>query len=231
MKSEVACVAASSLSSTVIPQYKRHSPGLHRLIPLFTTCISRIDFLTSFWRISFESNEEILTRLFNPELHQTNLNFKSRHLHKSTSWGRTRSSQSLLLLYHPVYFGSFIRCHPGKNKELYCFWLEETGGRKPERAVQWSKMGRNAVRRTCVSSAGRLLEPGLCSQSSHLLAPQGKRSRLASVDTVKSFVLFMATEGRICVFLRDPICYPSLSPCHNLTTPIPKKKIRKLCKT
>ena len=44
MKSETACVAASSLGSAVIPKYKRHSPRLHRLIPLFTTCISRADF-------------------------------------------------------------------------------------------------------------------------------------------------------------------------------------------
>lgn len=60
-------------------------------------------------------------------------------------------------------------------------------------------MGRNVVRRTYVSTAGRLLEPGLCSQSSHLLPWGARRSRLASVDTVKSFVFFMATEGRMCL--------------------------------
>ena len=60
-------------------------------------------------------------------------------------------------------------------------------------------MGRNVVRRTYVSSAGRLLEPGLCSQSSHLLPLGAKRSRLASVDTVKGFVFFTATEGRMCL--------------------------------
>ncbi|KAJ4936785.1 hypothetical protein JOQ06_001371 [Pogonophryne albipinna] len=36
-------------------------------------------------------------------------------------------------------------------------------------------MGRNVVRRTYVSSAGRLLEPGLCSQSAHLLPQRAKR--------------------------------------------------------
>lgn len=44
MKSEEACVAASSLSSTVFPKYKRDSPRFPRLIPSFTTCISRVDF-------------------------------------------------------------------------------------------------------------------------------------------------------------------------------------------
>lgn len=51
-------------------------------------------------------------------------------------------------------------------------------------------------RRTYVSAAGRLLEPGLRSQSSHLLPSGAKGSHLVSVDTVKSFVFFMATEGR-----------------------------------
>lgn len=44
IKSEVACVAASSLSSTVIPEYKRHGPRLHRHISLFATCMSKVDF-------------------------------------------------------------------------------------------------------------------------------------------------------------------------------------------
>lgn len=59
MKSEVACVAASSHSSTVIPKYKRHSPRLHRLIPLFTTCTSRADFsepLLMMTTLSWESH-------------------------------------------------------------------------------------------------------------------------------------------------------------------------------
>ena len=90
-----------------------------------------------FCRISFDWKQEILTWLFNLQPHQTNLNFKlSRHLHKSTSWGRTGSSLSLLHLYHPAYYcGFFIRCHPGKNKELYCSGLEGTGGREPEREL------------------------------------------------------------------------------------------------
>lgn len=169
-------------------------------MPLFTTCISRVDFsetTLSFGASLFEWNPY----LFNLRPHQTNLNFKLKHLHLSTSWGRTGSSQSLLRLNLPVYFGPFIRCHPGWNKELYCFGLEEKGlkAERRGRAARWSKMGRNVVRRTCVSSAGRLLEPGLCSQSSHLLPRGAKRSPLASVDTVKGFVFFTATEGRMCL--------------------------------
>lgn len=111
----------------------------------------------------------------------------------------TASSLSILHLYHPFYFGFFIRCHLGKNKELYCFGLEGAEERKPERAIQWSKMGKNVVARTYVSSAGRLLEPGSCFQSSHLLPWGAKRSRRVSVDTVKSFVFFMVTEKRMCL--------------------------------
>lgn len=153
----------------------------------------------TFLSISFEWKWEIPTWLFNLQPHHTNLNFKLRHLQKRTSSMCIASSLSMLHLYHPFYFGFFIRCHLGKNKELYCFGLEGAEERKPERAIQWSKMGKNVVARTYVSSAGRLLEPGSCFQSSHLLPCGAKRSRRVSVDTVKSFIFFMVTEKRICL--------------------------------
>lgn len=51
----------------------------------------------------------------------------------------------------------------------------------------WSKMGRNAVSRTDVPSAGRLPEPGLNSQNPHLLPWAAKRSRPLPLVAVKCF--------------------------------------------
>lgn len=56
------------------------------------------------------------------------------------------------------------------------------------------------------------------------LWPEGtKRSRLASGDTVKSFVFFTAADGEnVSVFLRKPICYRSLRPCQTFVFEVPR---------
>lgn len=56
------------------------------------------------------------------------------------------------------------------------------------------------------------------------LWPEGtKRSRLASGDTVKSFVFFTAVDGEnVSVFLRKPICYRSFRPCQTFVFEVPR---------
>lgn len=48
--------------------------------------------VTLFWDSHLNGRRKILTWLFNLQPHQTNLNFKLRHLHKSASWSRSGST-------------------------------------------------------------------------------------------------------------------------------------------
>ena len=207
-KSEVACVALIWKQQTRAFLQHMHFKGAHLLI-MATPFFFFFFFCKSHFVVKRKSSLDYLTSSPFIIIWISN----SDTCAKAPADG---SSLSLLLLYQPFYFGFFLRCHSAKYTDLYCCDLERTEGREPERAVRWSKIGRNLPGGTCLSSAGRLLEPGLCSQSSHLLPQQAKRSRLVSVDTVKSFVFFMATEERLSVFPRNPICPHSPSPWHDL---------------